>query len=309
VRYSHEELTPLSPLFEDIGHLQRIIARLLADAGTELREDQPYLEVGLNVGERAVCVSVFAPPLTAQLTADIRVHPKVLPSLDDLVSQQFMNAKAAEILRALVASPHGFMIVGDTESGKTTLLSILAQLLPTPESIIAVERAGELRLPLGARRLAAQWAVGEQIGVSFGAQISTALEQKPACILLDEVRSDEPTTIAPLLTTSEALRQIWSMRGTIETKRLHSALGMLARRADMSQSEAMVIALYQRLPFVVTVRRREGKLQLYSIGEWQFKHDAEYPTLTLLAERRSNELVVTGEQPMHALVLSPDFWI
>jgi hypothetical protein len=255
-----------------------------------------------------VCVNVVAPPITLQLTADIRVHPKTPPSLEHLVTQGFMTANAAEFLRALMSSPHGAMIVGDTESGKTTLLSVLSQLLPTPETTTAVERAGELRLPTGVRRLVTRWAVGEQAGVSFGAQIGAALEGQPTCILLDEVRADEPTAITPLLASTECTRQLWSFRGTAEVKRLQSALGMLARRADMAHGEAMAAALYKRLPFVITVRQRESSLQLHSIGEWQFRDNADYPTYTLLMERRDGELVTTGAVPMHTLALSATFW-
>jgi hypothetical protein len=146
-----------------------------------------------------------------------------------------------------------------------------------------------------------QWAVGERAGVSFGAQIGAALAQQPMCILLDEVRSDEPETIAPLLNAPLSLRQIWSFRGATETQRLQASLGMLARRADTSRSEAMVRALYERLPFVVTLRRREGKIQIRSIAEWQFNDDAEYPIYTLLLEWRDGEWMRTDNQPQREL--------
>jgi Flp pilus assembly CpaF family ATPase len=309
VRYGHGELVTLSPLFEDLEHMQRIIGRLLMDAGVELRESQPYLETGLIVGDRSVSLNLVSPPVAPQLNVDIRVHPKTLPTLDDLVMQNILNEKAAEFLRALVKSSHGFLIVGDPESGKTTLLSVLAQLLLAPEQVISVERAGELRLPAGAQRLMTKWTVGNQTGISFGEQIGAALEKKPTCILLDEVRADEPEMIAPLLSSAAVPRQIWSFRGTVEAKRLQNALGMLARRADTSRSEVMVTTLYRRLPFIVTVRRRENKLQLYSIGEWQFRDNSDYPTYTLLMKQDEGNLVSIGQKPTHDFGLPDDFWI
>ena len=308
VRYGQDELVSLGSLFQNTDHLRKVIKRLLIDAGAELREDQPYIETGLMVGNRPVSLSLVFPPVAYQLTADIRVHPQKQPSWDDLVDSDFMTQKAATLLQELIASPYGLLIVGEPESGKTTLLSLLANTLPEPSHTVAVERAGELRLPLGMERLMVQWPVGNQAGVSFGEQINQALDKKPACILLDEVRSDEPLTIAPLLQKSDAPRQIWSFRGTIFAKRLQSSLGMLARRADTGGGEALVKALYERLPFVITVSRVNNNLRLWSIGEWQFKHSPDYPTYTILMQVSEGQLQLTGERPTRELELPNDFW-
>ncbi|MBZ0291903.1 MAG: Flp pilus assembly complex ATPase component TadA [Anaerolineae bacterium] len=306
VRYGHGDLVPVGPLFEDEGDLRRILRRLVVDAGADLPDDQPYIETGLMVGDRPVCVNLLAPPVTFQLNADIRVHPAQQPTLDALVEQGFLSPQAAEILSALAQSPHGLVIVGDTESGKTTLLSALVQLLPTPAQTIAIERAGELRLPADMRRLVARWPVGDQPEVTFGEQIGNALAQEPGCILLDEVRADEPQSIAPLLSEDHAPRQIWSFRGPFDSKRLRSALSMLARRSDVGSGEQLVNALYHRLPFVVTVWRAWGQIQLYSIAEWQFATD--YPDYVTLLETQDGHHVLTGKQPIHTLDLPDDFW-
>jgi Flp pilus assembly CpaF family ATPase len=308
VRYGHGELQSLGPIFQSEDHLRRTVKRLLMDAGAELRDDQPYIEVGLLVDERPICVNLVAPPISYQLGLDIRVHPKALPAAGDLIMAGFMTSQAVELLKAIVQSSHGLLIVGDPESGKTTLLSVLSRWLPDPEKVVAVERANELRLPPGVTRLATKWPVGGQQPVSFGEQIGHALEQKSACLLLDEVRSDEPQTISPLLQMPDAPRQLWSFRGTIFAKRLQSALGMLARRADVEQGEDLVQALYRRLPFVIAVNRVNSALRLWSIGEWQFKHSADYPTYTLLMHTENGELKLTGEHPLQELNLSRGFW-
>jgi Flp pilus assembly CpaF family ATPase len=308
VRYGHGELESLGPIFQTNDELRRIIARLLMDAGSELREDQPFIEAGFMAGERPACINLVTPTLTFQLTADIRLHGAALPTLDDLVASGFMTAQARTLLEAIVHSSHGLLIVAETESGKTTLLSVLAQLLPNPVQTIAVERAGELRLPPGVERLAARWPVGEQPGVTFGEQIGHALDRKPACLILDEVRSDEPLTIAPLLELPQAPRLIWSFRGAIFAKRLQSALSMLARRADFGQGETLVRSLYQRLPFVVTVNRVGGQLRLWSIAEWQFRHSPDYPTYTTLMQVSEGRLQLTAERPMLPLDLPEEYW-
>jgi Flp pilus assembly CpaF family ATPase len=308
VRYGHSELVSLPPFFHDEDHLRRMLHRLLVDAGAELREDQPIIETGLIINGRPVSLTVAAPPVSFQLTADIRLHPKTPPTFDDLIASGFVTDQAAQVLQALVKSPHGILIVGDPESGKTTLLSLLARLLPELDKTIAVERTGELRLPEKVERLRAQWPVGDRPGLSFGEQIGAALVKNPACILLDEVRADEPQTIASLLKQTNAPRQIWSFRGSVFAKRLQSALGMLARRADMSQGEDMLRALYQRLPFIISVIKSGDQLRLWSIGEWQFKTSPDYPTYVLLLNTENGELKPTGNHPDKPLALPDTFW-
>ncbi|MBA3873579.1 MAG: Flp pilus assembly complex ATPase component TadA, partial [Anaerolineae bacterium] len=308
VRHGQGDLVSIGPIFQNAEHYQRIISRLVADAGAELRPDQPYLELGLKIGDRLIAVNLVAPPITIQLNVDIRLHSKQLPTWDALIQSGFMTAEAAQLLKALIASDHGLLIIGEPESGKTTLLNLLMNELPNPEQVISVERAGETRLPTGMQRLIAKWPVGDMPAVSFGEQIIHALEQKSSCILLDEVRADEPQTIAPLLQMVDAPRQIWSFRGAIFAKRLQNALGMLARRAEVGGGEALIRPLYERLPFVIAVNRVGGQLRLWSIGEWQFKHNPDYPTYVSLMQVENGQLKRTGEPASRPLSLDNDFW-
>lgn len=77
---------------------------------------------------------------------------------------------------------------------------------------------------------------------------------------------------------------------------------MTARVADKSQPEAMVNALYQRLPFMVTVKRRKGSIGLLEIAEWQYKNE-EYPDYVELLrfDSETREIKRTGNTPMRPL--------
>lgn len=307
VRYGHGELVSLGPKFDDEAHLKRILRRLLVDAGADLYENQPFVETGLVVDGRPVCITVITPMMSFGYHADIRVHPRQLPSVDELIRSEFLTERASVLLQAVARSSHGFVIAGDTESGKTTLLSVMARMLPDPDSMVVVERAGEMRLPQGVERLVVQWPSEGQTALTFGDQIGHALVKQPGCILLDEVRADEPESISALLRDSATARQIWSFRGPFDAKRLRNALSMLARRADMSQGETMVEAMYQRLPFVITLWRANGKIGLYSVAEWQYR-GSDYPDYVMLMQYRDGRLQLTGEKPVRELELPADFW-
>ncbi|MCU0499279.1 MAG: Flp pilus assembly complex ATPase component TadA [Anaerolineae bacterium] len=303
VRYGHGELiTQEKPLFEDYEQLSRIIGRLLKNAGASLQPDQPIIEAGLRINGRRVCVNVASPPVTLQIMADIRVHPAELPLLESMVDSE----TARQLLTAIAQSEHGFVVVGETESGKTTLLSILLH-LSGQTGIVSVERAGELHLPEGAESLQVTWPIEDQTGVSFGELIHVALSRSPGCVVLDEVRADQADGVVALL-TSDVPRQVWAFRGPADIKRLSSALGMVARRGDPAQSEALVKALYQRLPLVIMVRRRKEKLQLYAIGEWQFEYGADYPKFVPLMEQGWDGIALTGQMPNVKLDLPTGFW-
>ncbi len=307
VRYgAGADFTPREPIFEDIHHLRRILRRLLQQASADFQLELPVIEVGLMVEDRRVSVSVAVPPYAPELAADIRVHPAERLTLDDLVTSNFMDDIAQQILEAIAKSEYGIVIVGQPESGKTTLLNAMLPFV-SGENLVSVERAGELRLPEQATRLVPIWPVGEQEMVSFGAQIRAALELSPQTLLLDEVRADEPGSIAPLLQSESGMRQIWSFRGAVDPKRLRNALGMLARRAAPGQSEIMVQELYQRLPFVISVTRRGGSLQLRGIAEWQntIGDTTEFVTLWSAEEGMFQR---TGKKPSRTLELPEDFW-
>lgn len=307
-RYGHGELTALGPLFEDENHMRKVVRRLLLDSGADLYPEEPIIEAGLRVGRRPVSINVALPPVSFQITADIRVHPAAPLTLADLVRSGVMTEQAAKLLTAIAESPHGAVIIGETESGKTTLLGILARIIAAQTRMIAVERAGEMHLPDTVERLVVIWPSPDRERVTFGEQIYAALDKSPQCIVLDEIRADEAQAIAPLLTGENPPRQLWTFRGPTDSKRLASALGMLARRSDPGGGEALVRALYERLPFVIAVRRTKDHLHLRSIAEWQFPDGAEYPNYVELMEASYEGLALTGRRPLRELTLGEDFW-
>lgn len=314
VRYGPgQDLKIIEPIFDDTPHMQRVIQRLLRDAGAELSQDVPIIEAGLIVNGRRVSLSVATPPLVPEVAVDIRAHPSQAPTFDDWLEAAILNQKTRRLLEAIIKSKHGLMIVGDTESGKTTLLSMLLQHL-NGKGLVTVERASELILPEDAEQLSTKWTIGDEAGISFGEQIQIALEKNPETLVIDEIRNDEPQAIAPLLSNENAPRQIWSFRGTSESKRLTSALGMLARMADGTQAEQMVYQLYKRLPFVVIIKRRKGKLQIREVAEWQFPGDTDnnddfiYADYVPLMQVEWDDCEVSGKLPHLTLDLPEDFW-
>jgi pilus assembly protein CpaF len=278
-------------------------------AGAELRPDIPVMEVGLLVGERPVNVNVAVPPYVNEISADIRVHPAVPPTLADFVAQGYMDERAATFLYTLARSEHGVLVVGDTESGKTTLLGALAQAMPEHTRTTAlVERSAVLRLPGQAARYAVRWPQGEDQGQTFAECIQEAVGSRPKLLMLDEIRGEDAEALMPLLGDDAPQRQIWAFRGSPEARRIRSALGMLARMADRAAPEAAVYAVHERLPFVVILKRRRGDIRLIELGEWVWSVGSSSPDYASFLEMSWDEPRWTGRKPARALNLPPDFW-
>lgn len=310
VRRGQGELEPLDMIFEDYDEMREMTRRILQRGGTIHREDIPLMEVGfLSENGRFVSASIAQPPIAPYVTLDIRVHPAEAPTLAKLIQGGILTEKAAMLLRALIESDYGFTLVGQPESGKTMMLSALLTMLPYPADAVSVERTGELHLPTDMRRVVTQWPDSPvDDGVSFGQQVAIEAEKSPRTLILDEVRNDEPETIAPVLKMENPPRLIWSVRGTPDSKRLLSALGMLARRSDMAEGDKMARRLFDLLPFVVSVRRVQGELQLREVGEWYDPDNSGYLRYRTLLENVGGELLTTGEVPDRDLGLDAEFW-
>ncbi len=306
IRRGHNDLEKLSPIFDDNAHFQKVLNRMLIDAGVELDPEIPIMEFGLTVDGRPIGINLVLPPVTYQPVMDIRIHPKELQDFRAVLDGFQVDEKVAVLLEAITKSKFGFIIAGDTESGKTTFLSAISQILPETK-ITSVERSGELRLPDEAEQLIVSWKQGEGKR-TFGQLIYDALASKPECLLLDEVRSDEPASLAPLLIDVDLGRQIWAFRGPANAKRLSASLGMLARRSNPSHSEEMVMALYERLPFIITVRRLHQSIQLRGLAEWQPIEGSDYPSLIEIVEYDGEKPVLTGRRCFHDLDLPETFW-
>ncbi len=270
-RRGAEDMVAVDTYFEDTPHLERIVQRVLSTAGAQLSEREPFVEVGSVLAGRPARLTVAAPPVSPTLHVEIRLHPPQAVTLDSCVAAGMLDGRAGELLRAILAAGHGLMIVGDAGSGKTTLLEALLPYLP--EGSVSVERAAEMRIPAGVKRLVAGLPVpnqSDQLPPDFAEQILSALDQKPPWLVLDEVRFDEARAMWQAITMDGGPRCLWAFRGATNPLRLRTAFGMSVRRAQQGiEQEFIYSALLDRLPFVALLVRRDHRLRLSAISEWQ----------------------------------------
>src|SRR5207245_3250021 len=67
-------------------------------------------------------------------------------TLDDYVRQGIMPPGVATFLGACVAGRANVLIAGGTATGKTTLMRVLAGMIPDRETVVVIEDSAELHL-------------------------------------------------------------------------------------------------------------------------------------------------------------------
>src|SRR5258708_24754245 len=65
VRYNAEDMRAIETPFENSAVLERAVQRvLLANAGTQITQSEPVLELGAILGKRPARLTIIAPPLS-----------------------------------------------------------------------------------------------------------------------------------------------------------------------------------------------------------------------------------------------------
>ena len=182
------------------------LAEKFADEGkVRFDETAPILDVTLPDGSRVNAVkqgvSVGGPSIT------IRKFSRRTYTLDDLVKFGALTEQAAKFLRGMVKCRYTVVVSGGTDSGKTTLLNALLQVIPKNERIVTAEDTKELRVPKEVCNvpMLTHKANSEGRGaVTMRDLIINALRQRPDRLIVGEVRGSEAFDMIEAMNTGHA---------------------------------------------------------------------------------------------------------
>ncbi len=176
--------------FDDGAHLLRILGRLVGSQGRHLDEASPHVDVRLPDGSR---LHALIPPLAAAPVVSIRRMRPVPFRLEELAAGGTISPQVGTLLAAAVRGRLNILISGGTASGKTTLLNVLAALIPHQERVITIEETVELRFahPHVVALEARLPNIEGQGEVSLRALVKNSLRMRPDRIIVGEVRGPE----------------------------------------------------------------------------------------------------------------------
>jgi Flp pilus assembly CpaF family ATPase len=139
-----------SPFATDEAVLEffRGVIRLRGVTGDQsITDASPIAEANVGSVIRLCVAKRPAVSGRAEIKAAIRVPARSkVRDLADYVSQMVMPPGVAEFIEACVRGRANLMIAGGTGTGKTTLLRVLAGMVPADEHIVVVEDGAELHL-------------------------------------------------------------------------------------------------------------------------------------------------------------------
>ncbi|HEY6872528.1 MAG TPA: CpaF family protein [Geobacteraceae bacterium] len=221
-------------VFRDNNHLLQIIERIVSKVGRRIDESSPYVDARLPDGSR---VNAIIPPLAIDgPVLSIRRFGVEPLKVSDLLRFGTLDARMEKILHGAVKTRLNILISGGTGTGKTTLLNVLSEYIPTTERIITIEDSAELHMKQEhVVRLETRPPNIEGRGeVTQRDLVRNALRMRPDRIILGEVRGGEALDMLQAMNTGHD--------GSLST--IHSN----TTRDAMARLETMVLMAGMELP-------------------------------------------------------------
>ena len=195
----------------------RNIARLLGD---DISESKPILDARLPDGSRVA--AVIPPCSLGGITLTIRKFSARHLTIDDLITLGSLDRELAKVLQTKVESRRNILISGGTGTGKTTLLSILAQFVPDEERIVLIEETAEIRVrKSNLVRFEARREQSNTPAVTIRDLLRATLRHRPDRIIVGEIRGGEAFDFLQALNTGHS--------GTLCTVHANSAYHAISR--------------------------------------------------------------------------------
>ena len=224
--------------------------------GKRLDEDNPVLNAQLPDGSRLAAV---IPPVVRPAPAMvIRKFSSLKFTVEDLIHRGTLTRDLAAYLAEQIESGKTILISGGTGTGKTTLLNILAQAIPSSERIVIIEDTTELSIQKP-NVLAVECQTDTyKSPVSFEDLLKSALRWRPDRIILGEVRGTEARTLLDSFNTGHA-GSLATIHANSATKALRRFANLVMRGHQQATIEDIEAEIGEAVDFVVHIERQPGR--------------------------------------------------
>ena len=197
----HGKLLLTGASYDNELQLRLAINHIINPFGRFVNYNHPLVDAHLKDGSR---INAVIPPVAQQGSCiSIRRFLKDKLTVQNLIEKGALTQPMADFLAVCVAARLNIIVAGNTSSGKTTFLNILARAIPDNERIVTIEDSVELQLQqihkvsLEARPPDYQGA-GE---VTIRDLVRNSLRMRPDRIIVGEIRGGEALDMLQAMNT------------------------------------------------------------------------------------------------------------
>jgi pilus assembly protein CpaF len=253
--------------FKDNAHLQRIIQKIVSQAGRRIDESSPMVDARLPDGSRVN--AVIAPVAVDGPLLSIRRFSREVLQAQDLVAAGGLTQQMMDFLEACVRSRLNILIAGGTGTGKTTLLNVLSAFIPADERIVTIEDTAELQLRQEhVARMESRPSNLEGEGAIKERQLLiNSLRMRPDRIIIGEVRGDEALDMLQAMNTGHD-----GSLATIHANTCRDAVNRLELMVSLANSSLSQPTIRRQIVaaidvFVQVARLSDGTRRITEIAE------------------------------------------
>ncbi len=253
--------------FDSKEQVRFAINHIINPMGRFVNSKHALIDSRMPDGSRVNAVIMPVSPTWPCIT--IRRFLKDRLSVEQLVELGSLSPRIAEFLAMCVKARLNIVVAGNTSSGKTTLLNILAGEIPDWERIVIIEDSAELNL-LQTHKVSLEAQPPDYRGqgaVSIRDLVRNALRMRPDRIIVGEVRGGESIDMLQAMNTGHD-----GSLTTIHANSPRDAISRLETMALMSGIEMPVTAIRKQIASALNLivflnRFPDGSRKLTHISE------------------------------------------
>jgi pilus assembly protein CpaF len=234
--------------YESDLQLRLAINHIINPLGRYVNYKHPMVDAHLKDGSR---INAVIPPVAQQGSClSIRRFLKDKLTVQDLIDKDSITQGMADFVAVCVAARLNIIVAGNTSSGKTTFLNILARAIPDHERIITIEDSVELQLQQ-THKISLEARPPDYHGegqVTIRDLVRNSLRMRPDRIIVGEIRGGEALDMLQAMNTGHD--------GSMTT--IHSN----SPRDTLSRLETMTLMAGFELPLIAIRKQIASALDL-----------------------------------------------
>jgi len=227
--------------YESDLQLRFAINHIINPFGRYVNYKHPMVDAHLKDGSR---INAVIPPVAQQGSClSIRRFLKDKLAVQDLIDKGAITQGMADFVSVCVAARMNIIVAGNTSSGKTTFLNILARSIPDHERIVTIEDSVELQM-MQTHKVSLEARPPDYNGegqVTIRDLVKNSLRMRPDRIVVGEIRGGEALDMLQAMNTGHD--------GSMTTVHSNSP------RDTLSRLETMTLMAGFELP-VVAIRKQ-----------------------------------------------------